>query len=135
MIFVFRCNSADQRISLGNVPIYLHGGQNFDHHLILKHFPADSKFPMTGVPVSSEKLKCLHYNKYRIIDSYQFLPSSLDKLSRSLVAEKKQKRERLNFLADSKLVKFAGKLDTELYNRYCDTAPNLLTIIYNHASV
>ena len=74
-----------------NIPIYLHGGQNFDNHLLLKFFPADLKFPMTGLPTSSEKLKCLMYNHYKIIDSFSFLPCSLDKLSRQLVAEKQEK--------------------------------------------
>ena len=51
------------------------------------------------------------------LDSFSFLPCSLDKLSRQLVEEKKEKRQRLDFLAESKVVKFRGKLDTELYNR------------------
>ena len=101
-----------------NIPIYLHGGQNFDNQLLLTFFPADLKFPMTGLPTSSEKLKCLTYNHYKIIDSFSFLPCSLDKLSRQLVAEKQGKRQRLEFLAESKVVKLGGTIDTELYNRW-----------------
>ena len=112
-----RCNSADQKVSLGKIPLYLHGGKNFDNHLLLKYFPANSKYSLTGIPTSSEKLKSLTYAQYQITDTFSFLPSSLDQLSRSLVTEKQEKRERLNFLAESKICKIEGVISTELYNR------------------
>ena len=68
-----------------------------------------------AIPASSEKMISISYGSYRILDSYSFLPASLDKLSRSLLQEKKNKKERLNFLAESQVTKLNGQIDTELY--------------------
>ena len=62
-------------------------------------------------------MKVMSYGrKFKILDSFAFLPTGLGKLTDSLCKTRKNQERRLEFLAASDLVRVDGKFDQEIYD-------------------
>jgi hypothetical protein len=71
------------------IPVVLHNLKNYDSHIILKNFKRIAAEPdkkqvgyrdIHVIATNSERYISFEFNGLRFIDSFQFLPSSLDKL-------------------------------------------------------
>ena len=71
------------------VPVVFHNLKNYDGHIILKYFRHCIAEPLRNqkgyrdiqvIALNSERYISFEFNGFRFIDSFQFLPSSLDKL-------------------------------------------------------
>ena len=66
------------------IPLFSHGGSNYDMHLFTKVLNAKHCDYLKITPKTSEKYSTIYMNNYIFLDSTQFLPSSLDDLVNTL---------------------------------------------------
>ena len=79
-----RCNSKYVQRKLNwKLPIFFHNGRRFDNHLILEAL-SNQEEDITVLPHSLETFISFSYNRCEIKDSFQFMHSSLDDLSKKL---------------------------------------------------
>ena len=62
------------------LPIIAHGMKNFDLNLIIKHLTKEDAPEIRVIASNREKFLCMDIGQLRFIDSFQFLPASLETL-------------------------------------------------------
>ena len=67
------------------IPVVFHNLKNFDSHLIMQGLESFRKSKITCIPQKMEKYVIVSIESLRFIDSFQFLPSSLENVVESLV--------------------------------------------------
>ena len=105
-----RCNLTytSLRMDQINIPIVVHNSMNFDTHFLIQKLYRYIDKHVKVLARSSEKFLTLSFENYRVIDSFQFLPTSLSKLAdllsendaRDFIQTKKHidKKELLSFV-------------------------------------
>ena len=88
------------------IPLFAHNGNSYDMHLIIKLLNLEGKDwqnrkikKMNFLPKNTEKFTAVYLNSYVFLDSMQFLPSSLEQLTNTLVSS----GCKFEYLAQSKL--------------------------------
>lgn len=81
-----RCNLTFASTNNRKVPIVAHGGGFYDSKLILSALGKNKslKYRIRVYAKSKEKFLCIFLNNFMLIDSYNFLPASLQTLTNSL---------------------------------------------------
>ena len=82
-----QCNL--QREVPKKVPIFFHNLKNFDSHILLKEIKNGYFKEIQVIPQAIDKFSAIMMDDYIFLDSFSFLPSSLDKLSESASVEMK----------------------------------------------
>lgn len=75
----------------GKIPIIFHNLKNFDSHLLVQGINSTLVKKIRVVPQSIERFIALKIDNYIVLDSFGFLPSSLDVLSENTDENRKQK--------------------------------------------
>lgn len=67
------------------IPLFCHNAANYDSHFILSALKNNVKIKrLSGLPTNTEKFKTITMNHYCFLDSFAFLPVSLDNLASDL---------------------------------------------------
>jgi hypothetical protein len=66
------------------VPVLFHGLRNFDAHCLCQSVGVFKDYPIKCIPQNMERYVSFSLDSLRFIDSFQFLPSSLETLVESL---------------------------------------------------
>ena len=86
------CNM--MRVSCEEIPIFFHNGVKYDFNFIVSQL--DGRFRKIDVMAkNTEQFRCVALNCYKLLDSIEHLPASLDELVRDL---KKDSRVTYNYL-------------------------------------
>jgi hypothetical protein len=73
------------------LPVFMHNLRGYDSHHILKSLKPEWFKEVKVIPTNSQKMMSFTLGNYiRFVDSYQFWPSSLDKLAKSLTDDDKK---------------------------------------------
>ena len=83
------------------LPIVMHNFKNYDSHFIIRTAHQISKelgerLNFSGIPINQEKFMSLTVGPLRFIDSFQFMPSSLEKLAENLMEKGSDKFKHFN---------------------------------------
>ena len=76
----YTCNLNVKQRGSNFIPFIFHNFSNYDYHMFFKKLVDKKKIPKTNEEYISVTYGCI-----RFIDSYRFLPSSIDSLVRTLV--------------------------------------------------
>jgi hypothetical protein len=104
------------------IPVVFHNLKNYDAHHIIKYFKLFANEPGKNkngkqkkyrdieiIALNSERYISFEFNGFRFLDSFQFLPSSLDKLVSNLALDGHEKFVSLRrWLSDSPLLVSKG---------------------------
>ena len=68
------------------LPLFFHNGKHYDYHLVLKHLTPEfiNTSNVSIIPNNTEQYVSIQIGNIRILDSFQFLASSLDSLVKTL---------------------------------------------------
>ena len=91
------------------IPIFFHNSKNYDSHMLIKMMSKTGD-PIRIIPSSFEKYMCIEFRKFTFLDSYQFLPSSLDTLTKNLMQSGRENFKILKQYFGSKYILFLRKL-------------------------
>ncbi|XP_015795544.1 uncharacterized protein LOC107371910 [Tetranychus urticae] len=84
-----RCNLA--LVMPDKIPIIFHNLKNFDGHIIFENLSHEIiKRGLTVIPHTMEKYTAFLFDSFIFLDSFSFLPASLESLAESLTEENKQ---------------------------------------------
>ena len=70
------------------VPILFHNNSRYDMHLLISNMTSNADRKISCIPESSEKYKALFVDNFAFIDTYNFLPFSLQHLANVLEPDK-----------------------------------------------
>ena len=66
------------------LPIFFHNLKGYDGHLLVQALGQFKEYPISVIPMNTEKYISFSLGKLRFLDSFQFLSGSLDKLTGTL---------------------------------------------------
>ena len=72
------------------IPVIFHNLKNYDSHLLMQHL-GSTRRQITCIANTTEKYMAFRIGNLQFLDSYQFMPDSLDKLVNNLVLDGKEK--------------------------------------------
>ena len=101
------------------VPVIMHNLKSYDSHLLLKHMKSTDR-RMNVIPSNKEKYISFSIGKLRFIDSYQFLPTSLETLVNNLVKTDKSLFKALHMYFDDDKVDLLLRKGVYPYS-YCSS--------------
>lgn len=78
-----------QREVSRKIPIFFHNFKNFDSHLLIRGLDSTMFRSIKVLPQNIDKFTAVFMDNFIFLDSFSFLPSSLDKLAESLTPESK----------------------------------------------
>ena len=103
------CNLVHSALKMNTIeiPIIMHNAMNYDMHFLVQNLYNYIKSNISVLPRSCEKFLTLSFDNFKIIDSYQFLFSSLSNLANLLskpeqTKENKHKQTMDNFIYTKK---------------------------------
>ena len=80
------------------MPLFFHNGKHYDYHIVLKHLTPEfiDTSNVSVIPSNSEQYISIQIGNIRILDSFQFLSSSLDSLVNTLRKDGARKFQHIN---------------------------------------
>ena len=80
-------------------PVIIHNLRNYDSHFLIRSAfeiskALNFKCNFQGIPLNSEKFMCISVGCLKLIDSFQFMSSSLEKLTDNLIDKDSEDRYR-----------------------------------------
>lgn len=76
------CNKAYRQMS--NIPVIFHNLKGYDSHLIIQAIKEHHNFQISVIANNIENFKTFSLDRFKFIDSFQFMASSLEKLTENL---------------------------------------------------
>ena len=89
------CHNCNARLTNKRTTLncYMHNGGRYDIHLFLKDIEPGNNQKVYILPKEANSIYMFKIGNISFVDSLNFLPSSLDKLSRSLVEKDEDKKD------------------------------------------